>query len=214
MCHRFAVGAAAVLLLVSPSMPGLDAAHAAKRHNNWVHPDYASFHVARIALVPVVTYDHDADAEASIGAALLRSFATKGYDWITPLALSDSLKGEPDDSPISLRAVRDSVLGTKASRVDSLTAPALCRRLGCDAVLSARVEGEDSGRPWMKGALVARDGTLLWTGDRTSDTFVGRTNDSASRKAAERAAARSWVKGLYPILDRWAMDFPKAPAAR
>jgi len=185
-------------------------AAAAKRHANWVHPQFASFGVRRIALVPVVTYDHDADAEASVGAAMLRALSTKGYTWVTPESAVVTLAVEPADDVLNPAVVRGAVLHSKEARVDSLAAPALCGRLQCDAILSARVEDESSGRPWMKAALVARDGTLLWTGDRTADSFVGRAGDKPARRAAEHAAAQSWVGGLLPILDRWAADFPNA----
>jgi len=209
MHWRFLAGSAVVLALFFVSNTSI-----AKRRANWVRPDFASFHVQRIVLAPTVTYDHDADAESNIDAALLRSFSTKGYDWMSPAAFKATLESQPEDSPLSPKAVRDTILRTKEARVDSLTARILCRRLACDAVMSTRVENERSGRPWMRGALVARDGALLWTADRVGDEFVGRTRDRAGRVAAQRAAAQSWVGGLYPILDRWAMDFPSAIPAR
>jgi len=200
----------ALIAALFPVLLASSGAGAAKRHANWVHPQYASFHVQRIALVPVVTYDHDADAEASIGTALLRALSTKGYAWMAPESVVAVLAVEPADGTLHPDAVRRYVLRSKEARVDSLAAPTLCGRLQCDAVLSARVEDAQSGRPWMKGALVGRDGTLLWTGDRTADSFVGRTRDKTARRAAEHAAAQSWVGGLLPILDRWVSDFPTA----
>jgi hypothetical protein len=138
----------------------------------WAHPDFESFGIQRIAMLPCASYGGDLVSEKLTEGHLARALRAKGYRWITGTSSMTLLRAAAGGESL-LSAVRADVL--ESPRLDSLTAPRICGALRCDAVLTARIdtweqvklEAYQSGAPsttiQIRAAVVDSLGRLLWT---------------------------------------------------
>ncbi len=169
-----AVLASATLALAALLMASA-VAHAAKPPKPvdriWTHPDFASFGVGAIALLPAASFDNQLDAERQVDAALGVALRSTSYRWVSSVTTRAMLRSSGGDS--LLRAVRNQIV--ERGRVDSLAAPRLCALLRVQALLAVRIETweqvamewDQSGKPTtsaaLRAALVDSLGRLAWT---------------------------------------------------
>jgi hypothetical protein len=195
-------------------------------------PDFASFGVKSIALLPIATFDRSLPAERTVADLWGQNFRGIGYRWISAPTAREMLLGSLGDSTV--KAVREQVL--KNVRVDSLQAPLLCAKLRASAVLCVRVDQweqrpilwNQSGRSMtsvqLKAALVDSSGALLWSASG-SETGEGPYHDPSTNPMGVSSAGleNMPITGqggppafdlvLNPLLARWAPLFPRPAAA-
>ena len=195
-------------------------------------PDFAQLHVTSIAMLPVASFDNNTGTEGRVAQVWGQLFKDTGYRWLSANLTREMLRSTVGDSVIKL--VRDGVL--KDARVDSLRAPLLCAKLRAGAVLSVRVDQwekldilwNQAGKPMtsvgLKAALVDSSGRLLWSASG-SETGEGPYHDPSTNPLGVTSSnlENTPVTGqggppafqdvLIRLLNRWAPQFPKAPAA-
>lgn len=197
----------------------------------WTAPDFASFGVASIGMLPAASYDHDLVAQKQVEGLWAQMFAKSGYRWVSPTASREMLRRDGGDSLI--KAV-DALLVTNG-RVDSLAAPALSRSLRTRALLSVRIERweqlqmefNQAGKPTttvqLTAALVDSTGRLLWkaTGSETgegpyqdpSTNALGvKSSGLAQTPITGQGGAPSFPEVLTKLLTRWTGEFPAKAA--
>ena len=200
----------------------------------WVHPEFASFKVQSIAMLPVATYIRDLDVERMVQGAWGQKFANTGYRWISANATRELVRSMPSGDSL-LQARLASVL--KDGRLDSLGASRLCARLRVDAVLSVLVDQweqvaiapDQSGKPStsvkLRAALVDSTGGLLWSVSG-SQTVEGDYHEPSQGDASRSGSGGTRSTGLggasgappYPevlerLMARWVNLFPAKPAS-
>lgn len=195
-------------------------------------PDFASFGVKSIALLPIATFDRSLSAERTVADLWGLHFKGTGYRWISASTVRDMLRSSLGDSIV--KVAREQVL--KNVRVDSLQAPLLCAKLRTSAVLCVRVDQweqrpilwNQSGRPMtsvqLRAALVDSTGTLLWSASG-SETGEGSYHDPSTNPigVSSTGLENTPVTGqggpppfedvLNPLLMRWVPQFPQPAAA-
>jgi hypothetical protein len=223
--------ALAVLALIAPS------ALAAKKKGSKLDlittaPDFASFGVKSIALLPIATFDRNLPAERTVADVWGANFRDTGYRWISAATVREMLLSSLGDSTV--KVVREQML--KNVRVDSLQAPLLCAKLRTSAVLCVRVDQweqrpilwNQSGRAMttvqLKAALVDSSGTLLWSA-AGSETGEGPYHDPNANPigVSSTSLESTPITGqggppafdlvLSPLLLRWTPQFPRPAAA-
>src|SRR5262245_40145642 len=65
------------------------------RDKVWTHPQYASFGIERIALLPVATFNEDFQAATTTETALGQALRPLGYRWVGAATVRDLLRAEP-----------------------------------------------------------------------------------------------------------------------
>ena len=222
--------ALATLVALAPSAPA--AKKGGKIDVISTVPDFASFGVKSVALLPIATFDRSLPAERTVAELWGQNFKAIGYRWISAGTSRDMLLGSVGDSTV--KAVREQML--KNVRVDSLQAALLCAKLRTDAVLCVRVDQweqlpvmwNQSGRAMtsvqLKAALVDSTGTLLWSA-AGSQTGEGSYHDPSTAPVGVSATSleSTPITGeggppafelvLNPLLARWAPQFPRPAAA-
>ena len=195
-------------------------------------PDFASFGVKSIALLPIATFDRSLPAERTVADLWGRSFKDTGYRWISAATVREMLLSSVGDSTV--KVVREQML--KNVRVDSLQAPLLCAKLRTSAVLCLRVDQweqqpilwNQSGRPMttvqLRAALVDSSGTLLWSASG-SETGEGAYHDPStvpigvssttleSTPITGQGGPPEFDDVLNRMLLRWTPQFPRPAAA-
>ena len=198
----------------------------------WTAPDLAAYPATSIALMPVVTYDNNAEAQRLVEAALGQVLRTSGHRWISPSLTRDWLAKAGGDS--LAKAFKDALL--KSPRIDSTQAPYFSRVARARALLTVRVdqfekrllEINQSGRPattvQLRAALVDSTGRLLWTASG-GETLEGPYQDPNANPIGVNASglnnapimaqggAPDFREVLTKVLTRWAEAFPKKPVA-
>ena len=204
----------------------------------WTHPDFASFNVQGITMLPPATYEHDLTAERVVQSEWGRAFQGAGYRWVSATSARDLIRaGAAGDS--LLKVIKQSVLDSV--RIDSLMAPALSARFRTRALLTVRVdqwtqitiEPDQSGKPstsvQLRAALVDSTGRLLWriSGSETveglyHEPVAGDAERSGTAGTRSTGLMGSTVAGGAPPFDdvldrlflRWTKLFPakSAPA--
>jgi hypothetical protein len=226
-----ALAALAGAIAVSPSHAA-DKKKDKKAKQFWIHPALESYTIDRIAMMPVVSFDHSLPAETTVEGAAARALKESRFRWLSPSTTRDMLRSfAPNDSVF--KSVRDYTV--KNIRVDSLAAPGLCSRLRCDALLSVRIdqwekreiEYDQSGKPsttvQLHAALVDSTGTLLWTAS-TSETVEGPYHnanagvismsggDLTQQPQTGQGGAPDYLEVLSPMFKTWSENFPAKPA--
>jgi hypothetical protein len=195
-------------------------------------PDFASFGVKSIALLPIATFDRSLPAERMVADLWGQNFRGTGYRWISAATAREMLLSSLGDSTV--KVVREQML--KNVRVDSLQAPLLCAKLRASAVLCVRVDQweqrpilwNQSGRPMtsvqLRAALVDSSGTLLWSASG-SETGEGPYHDPGTNPlgVSSTSLENTPITGqggpptfdevLNPLLLRWTPQFPRPAAA-
>lgn len=195
-------------------------------------PDFASYGVRSIAMLPVATFDKNLSAERTVTVLLGQSLKDTGYRWVSAPTAREMLQATIGDS--ATKAVNEEIL--KSVRVDSLRAPLLCAKLRTSAVLCVRVDlweqqpvlWNQSGRPettvQLKAALVDSSGALLWSASG-SETGEGAYHDpstnpiSVSSSTLENTPVTgqggppAFVEVLNVMLLRWQPQFPRPAGA-
>jgi hypothetical protein len=199
----------------------------------WVNTEFASFGVDRIAMIPAVTYNNELVVEKQVEGIVAMSLHESSYRWISAGTVREMLRSfAPNDS--LLKAVRQSVL--QNARVDSASAPRLCARLRCSALLTMRVDQwekqeidwDQSGKPstsvQLKAALVDSTGALLWTAASSETkegpyhdanaTPIGMSGGSLQQKPVTgQGGAPAFDEVVTGVAKRWATFFPTKPSA-
>ena len=233
LCGLVRAGIAAVVFGALALVPAAIAAKKEKTVDRvWAHARFDSFKVERIAVLPVVSFDNDFASEKVVEGALGQAFAPTGYRWISVTTTREVLRSVGGDSLVKL--MREKVVS--AERFDSLSAPGLCARLRCDALLAVRVEhweklemewnqaGKPSTSVRLRGSLVDSTGTLLWSasGSQTGEgpyhdpnqNPIGVTGGGLDRKPVTgQGGAPEFVEVVLPLAKRWAAQFPAARRA-
>ena len=165
---------AAVLVVAGVGLSPAPGAAAPKKGPDliWTHPQAESLGIERIAMLPVVSFNGDLQAEKLVENVLASMLRETGFKWMTGSSTRVLLRNAaPDDSMLTV--VRDDV--KESPPVDSLLAPILCGRFRTDAVLSVRIDRWEqlkldpvqTGKPYttmqVKAALVDSLGRLVWT---------------------------------------------------
>lgn len=232
--RRFLLAAAAALAIAIALVPGAYSAKKDKGHDQvWTRPDFASLGVDRIAMLPAVTFDHNFQTATLVETAVGLAFKGTGYRWISANLTRDLLRARAGGDSI-LKALDAMIL--KEPRVDSLSAPRVCAILGCDALLSVRVDQWEQYRPeWnqagkpsttvqLKAALVDSLGRLAWSAAGSysgegpyydpSTTPVGvHDSDLDRRPVTALGGAPTFSEATSALLARWVPSFPPKPAA-
>lgn len=194
-------------------------------------PDFATFRVGSIAMLPVATYDNNLEARRLTEGAVGQALRGTGYRWLSAASARDMLMRSGGDSLV--KAVTAALV--KDPRVDSLQAPALCRALRTRALLAFRVENwqrlemefNQAGKPsttvQLRAALVDSTGRLLWSASG-SETLEGPYYDPATNTVGVKqsglsntpmtgqAGAPAFAEVLTKLLTRWAEQFPAKSA--
>ena len=197
----------------------------------WVAPDFASFGVHSIALLPVVTYDGSVEARRTVESGIVSTFPRDAYRWVSPIVSRDEIVNAGGDS--LLKALGEPVL--KVGRLDSLAAPACSRLLHVRALLTVRVDQfekrelrfDESGKPTttiqIHAALVDSTGRLLWSASGTENA-EGPYQDPSTNPIGVNASglnnqpitnqggAPSFQETLRTLLARIVASFPGATA--
>jgi hypothetical protein len=194
----------------------------------WSNPDFKSFGIRSIGVIPPVSYDHNLQNEKSVETALASVLKGAKLRWIASLPARTLITRDPGGDSL-LKAVRARLLDSP--RVDSLLAPELCRRLRTDAVMSLRVdrmeklemEFNQAGRPstsvQVTGSLVDSTGALLWsaTGSETAEgpyhdpsaAVIGvKSSGLNTTPITGQGGAPSFEEVLTTLFQRWADRFP------
>lgn len=198
----------------------------------WLAPDYASYPVTSIALLPPATYDGSVENRKMVENTIGQTLRGSGHRWASPFLVRDYLLKAGGDS--LTKALNDKLL--KNPRIDSLDAPYLSRTLRTRAILTVRIdqmerrelEPGQSGRPTttvqLRGALVDSTGRLLWTVN-SNETMEGAQQDASANVIGVKASGlnNSAVGGTSPaplfqevllkVCKRWAEQFPRKAAA-
>lgn len=198
----------------------------------WLAPDYAQFHVASVALLPVATYDGNLEARRLSENAVGQALRGSGHRWVSAAVSRDYLQGAGGDSLV--RSLNDQL--TRTPRLDSLAAPGLSRLVHAQALLTVLVEQfeqrklefNEAGTPTttvrLTAALVDSSGRLLWTA-RGGDTLEGPYQDPNANPMGVSSSGLnnlpvtgqggppSYQEVLAKVLARWAPQFPHTPAA-
>ena len=201
----------------------------------WVHPDFATFGIEKIAVLPVATFDNSFEAQKIVEQAFAQVFRATAYRWLSPTSSRDLLRVRSGGNDSLVNVLRARIL--KAGRVDSLAAPELCAWLRSDAVLSLRVdqwerqqvEWNQSGKPFtqvqIRVALVDSLGRLLWSAsgshkgegsDHSPNAAIGGVKASGLDPSpiTALAGAPTFPEVVLPLFTRWVEVFPgkAAPA--
>jgi hypothetical protein len=193
----------------------------------WVHPQFSSFGIQKIALLPIATYDNSLEAEKTIEQALGQAFKPSGHRWSSAVSTRDQLRARAGGSDSLVRAVKAAIL--KSERVDSLEAGRLSALLRVDAVMAVRadqwerqiLDATQSGRPFtqvlMRATLVDSSGVMLWSasGSERGEGAYQAANTAPDGSTIEKAipgqgGAPMFFDVLQPLFTRWAAEFPKA----
>jgi hypothetical protein len=195
-------------------------------------PDFASYGVRSIALLPIATFDRNLSAQRLVSDLWGQNFKDTGYRWVSTTVSSDLLRSAFGDT--ALKSLTEQIL--KSVRVDSLRAPLLCARLHTSAVLSVRVEQweqapilwNQSGKPTtsvqLKAALVDSSGTLLWSAtgsenaegtyhDPTTNPIGVSSSSLENTPITGQGGPPEYQEVLNKLLLRWLAQFPRPAAA-
>jgi hypothetical protein len=198
----------------------------------WQAPDFESFDVHSIAMLPAATFDNSVEARRFTEAALGQALRGTGYHWVPTLVTHDQIVRDGGDS--LLKAFTQGVL--KNGRLDSLDAPRFSRATRARALFTVRVDRfermelpfDQSGKPTttvqLTTALVDSSGRLLWTASG-SETAEGPYQDAGAATLGVRASglnntpitnqgsAPSYAETLNRLLARWLPRFPARSAS-
>jgi hypothetical protein len=234
MIRRAGFAALLVLAALASLAPSAVAAKEKGRRMDLITtvPDFASFGVKSIALLPIATFDRSLQAERAVADLWGQAFKGTGYRWISAATAREMLLSAVGDSTV--KVVREQML--KNVRVDSLQAPLLCAKLRTSAVLCVRVDQweqqpilwNQSGRPTttvqLRAALVDSSGTLLWNASG-SETGEGPYHDPStnpigvssttleSTPVTGQGGPPSHDEVLNRVLLRWLPQFPRPAGA-
>jgi hypothetical protein len=237
--NRLVLSPFAILLALALGAAPDAPAHAAEKKDKkakkldlvYTHPEFVSFGVQSIALLPPVTFDGSLEAEKTVGTTWGQQFRETRYRWVAPTT-SRALMTAGDDGDALWKGVREQVL--KGARVDSLSAPALCKKLNTDAVLSLQVERweqlvlewNQSGKPTttvgIKAALVDAQGRLLWSAsgshtaegpyqDANANVLGVKSSGLGQQGITGQGGPPSYAETLAILLTRWQPQFPSKP---
>jgi hypothetical protein len=223
----------ALALAIVFASPAVAAKGPRKTDTSWLAPDFASFDVRSIAMLPAATFDNNVDARRAAETAIGQSLRNTGYRWISALVTRDQVVREGGDS--LLKAFTQHVLET--GRLDSLDGPRFSRATRARALFTVRVdrfervelEFNQSGRPattvQLTAALVDSTGRLLWTAsgsetaegpyqDPGADGVVGvKASGLNTTPLSNQGGPPSYAETLALLLARWLPQFPARVAA-
>src|SRR5262249_22101728 len=150
---------------------------------------YARFGVRDIALLPVVSFDRNQQAQLTVERFWGQLFGRNGYRWLSATFSRERLHAAGDSVQKAYEGP-----GRRSARVDSTLAPELSRALRARGLLTVRVDSYEkveveptqSGRAsttiWLKAALVDSTGALLWS-ISGSERLEGQPYDPATGSA-------------------------------
>ena len=226
MSRKLAAALAAALALAT--LAGAAEKRGKAKDAIWSNPDFKRFGIRSVGVLPPASYDHNLQNEKAVETALATVLKEAKLRWIASLPARTLITREPGGDSL-LKLVRERLL--ESPRVDSLTAPELCRRLRTDAVMSLRVdrmeklemEFNQAGRPsttvQVSGSLVDSSGALLWsaTGSETAEgpyhdpsaAVIGvKSSGLNTTPITGQGGAPSYTEVLTTLFQRWADRFP------
>lgn len=222
---------ALLLLVLACSVPAFAGRGPRTSDRFFTAPDFASFGVRSVAMLPAATFDNSLEARKLTEAAFGQAVKGAGYRWVSAIVARDQMLREGGDSLI--KATNQYVL--KHGFLDTTQARTYGRILRARGLLTLRVdrmermqlEREQSGKPTttveITAALVDSSGRLLWTASG-SETAEGPYQDASASALGMRASglnndpmtnqggAPSYAETLTRLFGRWAAVFPAAPA--
>jgi len=227
---------ALIAVSVGLALPALGKDKARKVDAIWVHPHYDSLAVRSIALLPAASFDNSHENEKIVENLFGQALRPSGYRWVSPLVAKELIK--PALSETALAAIDRDLL--KLGRIDSLSAPKLCRALRTEAVMGVRIdlferiqlEWNQAGKPsttvQVRAALVDSAGRLLWSvsGSETADGtyrdpnsgILGVKGSGLNTQPVNtgESGAPSYEEVTTRLFARWMQHFParKAPGAK
>ena len=200
----------------------------------WVHPDFASLGIEKIAMLPIATFDNSFEAQKVVEQAFSQTFRATGYRWVSASSSRELLRSRSGGGDSLVKVLQARVL--KADRIDSLAAREVCGWLRSDAVLSLRVdqwerqqvEWNQTGKPFtqvqIRASLVDSLGRLVWSAsgsnkgegsDHSPNAAIGGVTASGldSKPITAQAGAPSFPEVVLPLFARWVDLFPAMRAA-
>ena len=220
-----AAAAALALVAIATAAPRRD--HVIDKF--WVHPDLGSIRVTAVAMLPAVSFDGVLPAEKSAEFEWMMKVKDTGYRWVSGTTSRDRLREASGNDSI-LAANKEDLLAHE--RIDSLRAPALCRLLRVNGLLTIRldraekftIQSDQSGRPsttvQVHAALVDSAGRLVWSASGAQVTEGpelqassagaggGGFNGLGPAPITERNNAPEWAAAFQPMFLRWFPTFP------
>lgn len=224
----------ALALVTVSASPALAGKGPRKSEVVWTAPDFASFDVRSIAMLPVATFDYNLDARRTTETAIGQALRGTGYRWVPTLVTRDQVVREGGDS--LLTALSQGLL--KTGRIDSLDAPRFSRATRARALFTVRVDrfermelefnqsGKATTTVQLTAAIVDSTGRLLWSATGT-EVAEGQYQDASAGVMGVKSSglnntpirdtggAPSYAETLARLLARWLPQFPArtAPAA-
>jgi hypothetical protein len=181
-----------------------------------------------------VTFDNNFETANLVEAVLGQSMKGAQYRWVSATTTRELLRSHSNGSDSLLKVLQAGVL--QQGRLDSLQAPIVAKLLGCDGLLTVRVdlweqhtpEWNQSGKPYtmvqLRAALVDSLGNLAWTAyggqtgegsyyDPNAGTVSVHDSDLDRHPVTGQNGAPSFREVVSLLLSRWATQFPPKPGA-
>ncbi len=127
---------AIALVLAAPVRPALAKPRTVERV--WTHPEFERFRVRKVAILPAVTFDGNYQATNAVSAVWFGEFARVGYEWIPADQVRLRLRETSRQRNSLLDAINAQV--QRSGRIDGVTARAVGRRVGAQAMMCIRVD--------------------------------------------------------------------------
>lgn len=200
----------------------------------WTRPGFDPTTIESIAMLPCASFNADLSSEKLVEGLIARTLRTSGHRWVSTSLTRPLLRAAAPDDSLG-RAVRGEIL--QSARVDSATAPDLCRMFRTDAVLCLRVDrwdqfalepsqsGKSSTTVTVKAALVDSSGRLLWSvsGSETKEGPYQSPGNNPYQTPGGEATLHATGAQMPPptyeetatsLFDRWADRFPRRPEVK
>lgn len=230
---KFRIARLALLVLFATALLAPSGNAAPKRgkviDKIWIHPDFASLGIEKIAVLPIATFDNSFEAQKVVEQAFGQTFRATGYRWLSASSSRELLRSRSGGNDSLVKLIDSRIL--KSDRVDSLAAPQVCGWLRSDAVLSLRVdqwerqqvEWNQTGKPFtqvqIRASLVDSLGRLVWSAsgsnkgegsDHSPNAAVGGITASGLdyKPITAQAGAPSFPEVVLPLFTRWVELFP------
>lgn len=161
------VAAVALCALAVPFVPADAKPRTVER--SWLNPQFASFGIHRIAILPATTFNGDDQASNATAAVWFGEFSKVPYEWISAEKVRLKLRTASRQRDSLVDVISNQVL--KSGKVEPKTAGFLAGLLGVDALLCVRIDkwqvmnsasSRQTATIELAATLVDRQATDLW----------------------------------------------------
>lgn len=128
-------GVFALAALVAATSAGPATAASKKKNDNYVHPDFASFQIRSIAILPPAVLPPVANAGETMGRQLERNLSSLGYRWVSAAVLRRTVSQA--EHGVSLDALVDGL--RKSAALDTAGVKAIGAAGVADAILGTLI---------------------------------------------------------------------------